>query len=289
MDVPEKSYIFCLFGFILLFNGVLTMPNLIHSKDVEQPEAPGVVVAKPNLIQSKDLVQDRTVSNLKYPINYQVYFNQATEKNFTGFRSVFQWTIGKTFNKNGIHNAMEFVVDDSLNGSSQVFGQVGIYSKGSEIGVQLSLGTVWIGFSIYSNQTVISNAIYFLDVEINDNTLTGYISGPQRDLTHINDTNLTRHQLGKITWINKLTNLSLDNYFVANSYESCDLVSDISTFNYLPKLYNKAKSQKVDLRYSVLYNSRMCGPTNTLAMTNWDTVLYISRPTPVFNATSSFQ
>ncbi|XP_034474440.1 uncharacterized protein LOC117781733 [Drosophila innubila] len=285
MGVSQRSSFLYLFGFFLLFNGVFAKPSLIQPKDVAQDQGTSVVFANPSLIHSKDLVQDRTISNLNYPINYQVDFYPTAEKNFTGFRSVFQWTIGKTFNKYGIHNAMEFSVNDSLN--SQLFGQIGIYSNGSKIGVQLSLITPKVKFTINSSTKVISNAIYFLDVEINNNTLSGYISGPQSSLSRINDPKLPRNEIGTIYGLNKLSNLKLVNYFVANLYEKCDLTNEITTYNYIPQLYNKEKRLNAVYYSSSIYNLRICGPINTLAMTDWNAVVYISRPTLVLNGTSS--
>ncbi|KAM8717942.1 hypothetical protein ACLKA7_004617 [Drosophila subpalustris] len=299
MVLSQKSYFLCLFGFFLLINGVFTMPNFIYSKNLEQDEATGVVVAKPNLIHSEDLVQERATRDSKYPQNYQV--NLVKFSGYTGFRSVFQWTVGKTVNNTGIHNAMKFSVNDLVN--NQLSGDIGIYSNGSQIGVHLSMDSASnssagpsfqcsnnFPFSpgsqacFNSNYSLTPNAIYFLDVEIRDKTISGYISQPQSNLTNISKTNLPRFLIGEIRWFNSLANLSPDNYWFANSYSSCAQSNEISAFNYLPELYNKLKRQKGDFVSSML--NVMCGPLNSLAMTDWTTVVYISRPSPVINGTS---
>ncbi|KAM8717943.1 hypothetical protein ACLKA7_004618 [Drosophila subpalustris] len=306
MVLSQKSYFLCLFGFFLLFNGVFTMPNFIYSKNLGQDEAPGVVVAKPNLIHSEDLVQERATRDSKYPQNYQV--NLVKFSGYTGFRSVFQWTVGQTVNNTGMHNAMKFSVNDLVNANTQLSGDIGIYSNGSQIGVHLSMDSASSSsagpsfqcsnnfpFSpgsqacFNSNYSLIPNAIYFLDVEIRDKTISGYISQPQSNLTNISKTNLPRFLIGEIRWFNSLANLSPDNYWFANSYSSCGQSNEISAFNYLPELYNKLKRQKGDFSGSVEFVYNMCGPLNSLAVTDWTTVVYISRPSPVIGGKSSIK
>jgi len=293
-----------LFGFFLLFNGVPAIPSLIHTNNLEQDETHGVIIAKPNLIQSKNFVQEQATGDSKYPEHYRVRLVQFP--GYTGFRSVFQWTIGKTVNNYGLQNAMKFSANELINANKQISGDIGIYSNGSQIGVHLSLKEGASNSSagktfkcsnnfpfipgshacFNSNYTLIPNAIYFLDVEIRNRTISGYISQPQTNLTNINNTKLPRILIGEITWFNMLKNLIPDYYWVASSYKSCGLSNEITTFNYLPELYNATKRQKGDLDSSVFIN--FCGPLNSLGMTDWTTVVYISRPTPVINGTSTF-
>jgi len=222
---------------------------------------------------------------------------------FTGFRSVFQWTVGKSINNTnyGIENAMRFTANDSI--SKQIVGNIGLYSNGSQIGVQLSLDTVQgspnptfncsknFPFNnktracFNSSYSLISNAIYYLDVEIRNKTISGYISQPQTNLSTITNSTLPRILIGEINWSNNLNNLNPDSYWIANSYKSCNVSSEITTYNYIPEIYNKDKRQRASYSGSILYNSRMCGPLNTLALTDWNTIVYISRPSVVINGT----
>ncbi|XP_034474438.1 uncharacterized protein LOC117781731 [Drosophila innubila] len=302
MGVSKGSSVLYLFGFFLLFNGVFAIPSLIRFNNLEQDEGTGVFIANPNLIQPKDFVQERATGDSKYPELYRV--NLRKFAGYTGFRSVFQWSIGKTVNNYGIQNAMKFSANELNNANKQISGDIGIYSNGSQIGVHLSLKEGASSSSagktfkcsnnfpfipgshacFNSNYTLIPKAIYFLDIEIRDRTISGYISQPQTNLTNISNPNLPRILIGEIKWFNSLRNLSPDTYWIANSYKSCGLSSEITAYNYLPELYNNLKRQKAVIASTNLYPG--CGALNSLAMTDWTNVVYISRPTPVINGTN---
>jgi len=120
MATSQKLRIFYIFGFFLLFNGVISEENFIR------PEAQ---------IQRRNGIP-------YYPKHFQTYVKDPSEKNFTGFRSAFQWSIGKTIDNNGIHNAMLFKVKDLATQKVNFDGQIGIYSHGSQIGIHLSFESV---------------------------------------------------------------------------------------------------------------------------------------------------
>jgi len=316
MAASQVSWFLYLFGFFLLFSGVLSSPkdkastivvqnpNLIRSTDVEQKQDSRIIHVSPNANHPTDLELERAAGISKYTENFRVNFVKVA--GFTGFRSVFQWKIGKAVDNTnyGIHNAMAFSVNDSSNGNVQLLGQIGIYSNGSQIGVHLSLDSVASStpgssfkcsndFPFYngshacfnSNYNLISNAIYYLDVEISDKTIRGYISQPQTNFSNISNPSLPRYLIGEIKWFNKLASLSPDSYWIGDSYKSCNLASDITTFNYIPEIYSNMKRQKATEWYSVYLLYLMCSPLNNLALQSWGSYVYISRPSPIINGT----
>jgi len=207
MATSQKLNIFYIFGFFLLFN----------------------------LIRSEELIQERAGSSV-YPLHFKTYIKSYfPDNNFTGFRSAFQWTIGKEIDNYGIHNAMEFNVKDLATQNTTFRGQIGIVSFGSEISIHLSFDSVASAvpgpsfncsnnFLFYRDihacynykYSLISSAIYFLDVEIRGKTVRGYISHPQRDFTDMDDPYLPRHLIGELQSPKELTNLMPDNYWIAN-------------------------------------------------------------------------
>ncbi|KAH8293191.1 hypothetical protein KR044_011294 [Drosophila immigrans] len=219
--------------------------------------------------------------------------------NSTGIRSVFQWSIGKASSGGGIHNALDFTIDDAVN-SQTLNGQIGIYNNGSQFGVHLSLDSVesstpGTNFTcsnnftfingnhacFNSNYTFLSNAIYYLDVEIDAKTVRGYISAPQRNSTDINNTKLERTLIGEINWKNGLKHINPMSYWVSNSYgDSCKNLSEISAFTYPPVIYTSLIRTKTSFYSSYITNSTNCGPQNVFAMTSFSpaVTIYISRP-----------
>ncbi|KAH8398498.1 hypothetical protein KR215_007581 [Drosophila sulfurigaster] len=223
----------------------------------------------------------------------------SAESNFNGIRSVFQWTIGDISSIGGIHNALDFSVNDSVT-LQTLNGHIGIYSNDSRTGIHLSFDSVDSSSpgpnftcsdnftlingkqSCYNfNYTLTSNAIYYLDVEINNRTLRGYISEPQRNRTTIDDTKVQRSLIGEMNWRNELKDLRPLSYWGALSYgDSCKNLSDISTFNYDPVSYTNSSRSLISFASSTITNTTNCGPQNVLALTAWypDAAIYISRP-----------
>ncbi|KAH8398492.1 hypothetical protein KR215_007567, partial [Drosophila sulfurigaster] len=223
---------------------------------------------------------------------------------FTGFRSAFQWTIGKSVSSNqGIQNSMKFTIEDATNATVQLSGEIGFNSKGSQIGVLLSMdelesNSTGFSFSCFngfnfsadnnacfqSNFSMISNAIYFLDVEIREKTIRGYISIPVDDLTDLDDPYLPRYLIGEIKYSNALKTIYPQAYWIGNYYgTSCSNSSDITTSNYQPQSYNKAKRSN---RYLISsYYNVWCDLENTIIETDWinSVAVFISRPTIQIN------
>ncbi|XP_062139878.1 uncharacterized protein LOC133848362 [Drosophila sulfurigaster albostrigata] len=241
---------------------------------------------------SKDLFELQTSISVDqgpnfqgYNENFRVIIQEIPNSNFTGIRSVFQWRVGKTLNDGGINNIMMFYINDTENASTFLLGRIGIYSSGSQIGVHFTMD--WPlnyppfncsnNFSVSSdnlacfnaNYTLITNAIYFLDVEISDSIISGYISDPQDDLTNINDLNTPRNLIAEIKWLTNLGNLRPQAYSVENNYgSSCGNTSEITTFNYVPISYNN--QERVINTYNSMYTvtNYICGLENTIAITD---------------------
>ncbi|KAH8378240.1 hypothetical protein KR093_010322, partial [Drosophila rubida] len=217
---------------------------------------------------------------------------------FSGMRSVFQWTIGNLSKIGGVHNAMDFSINDSAN--LEIGGQIGLFSNGSQIGVHLALdsvvnSTAGTNFTCSNNfalingnhacfsynYTLISNAVYYLDVEIQNRSVRGYISTPQSNRSDIYNTNLKRTLIGEINWKNELMYLSPQSYWVANYYgDSCKNLSAISTFNFVPVSYNNVIKKMRSFYSSNLFDTTLCGPQNLIGLTNFahNVTMSISRP-----------
>ncbi|KAH8398491.1 hypothetical protein KR215_007568 [Drosophila sulfurigaster] len=223
----------------------------------------------------------------------------SAESNYTGIRSVFQWTIGDISSIEGIHNALDFSVSDT-DTLQTLNGHIGIYSIDSQTGIHLSFDAVDSSspgpnficsdtFTLINgkqtcynlNYILTSNAIYYLDVEINNKTLRGYISEPQRNRTTIDDTTVERSLIGEMNWRNELKDLRPLSYWCALSYGySCKNLSDISTFNYAPVSYTNSSRTLTSFASSTITTTTTCGPQNVIALTSWskDAAIYISRP-----------
>ncbi|KAH8293194.1 hypothetical protein KR044_011293, partial [Drosophila immigrans] len=239
-----------------------------------------------------------------YIENYRLYVKEIPSENFTGFRSAFQWRVEKSPDDSGINNVALFVIN-STGLHNYLRGQIGIYSSGSQVGVQLSMNwpanfgpiTCSNNFSVSrdrfmcfnSNYTLVSNAIYYLDVEIRNMTILGYISDPQNDLTGIKDSSVPRKLIGEIEWVDDLVGLRSQAYLIENNYgSSCDNTSEITTFNYAPVSYNAQERISNTYFASSIIISNMCDPANTIAITDWNENIgiFISRPSAQVNNTN---
>ncbi|KAH8377265.1 hypothetical protein KR093_004570, partial [Drosophila rubida] len=230
-----------------------------------------------------------------YLENFRLIINGIVDKNFTGFRSAFQWSVGPTLKDGGISDIMLFTIYP-LDNSTTLFGEFGIYSNGSQLGVYLTMNwpSTFPSFScsnnfsssntsvtcFNANYTLVSNAIYFLDVEIANDTINGYISEPQDDPTAIGNSSLPRNLIAEVKWSSGLKSIIPQAYSVSNNHGSCSNTSEITTFNYAPESYNNL--ERITNTYNSMYTvlNYMCAPENTIAITDWKEKIgiYISKP-----------
>ncbi|XP_037710799.1 uncharacterized protein LOC119547842 [Drosophila subpulchrella] len=229
------------------------------------------------------------LGNARAIIEYQ-------ETGFIGIRSIFQWMTSPNPRNDGVYNFLQFYTTESS-------GYIGLqnYDKSSKYTVLFSVwdatsaspgdnfecstfGGEGIGYKCF-NYTfpLISNAIYFLDVQIEGSTFRGYISEPQENLDSVTSNQVTRHLIGEITTPHeKLTNLIPFGYYNENyrDKDTCREAFELVTVNQAPHQYTKYGHANTKFTEAYLYNSE-CEVENILVALTADkkSTIYFTRPT----------
>lgn len=218
------------------------------------------------------------------------------DKGFIGIRGIFQWMTSPNPRNDGVYNFMQFFADESS-------GYIGIqnYDKSSKFTVLFSIwdasdafpgddfacetfGGEGVGYKCYNSTfPLISNAIYYLDVEIEGSTFRGYISDPQENLDSVTSTQVNRHLIGEIiTPHEKLTNLIPFGYYNENyrDKDTCREAFELVTVNQAPHQYTKYGHANTKFTEAYLYNSE-CEVENILVALTADkkSTIYFTRPT----------
>ncbi|KAH8240843.1 hypothetical protein KR026_005988 [Drosophila bipectinata] len=229
------------------------------------------------------------LGNARTIINYQA-------RGFNGSRNIFQWMTSPNDRNDGVYNFLQFYADESN-------GYMGIqnYEKSSKFTVLFSVwdadsavagdgfecstfGGEGIGYKCFNGTfPLISNAIYFLDVEIEGSVFRGYISDPQEDLSHATDYDLERHLIGEITTPHEaLHNLIPFGYYNENyrDKDTCREAFELVTVNQAPHQYADDGHAGTTFEKTYLYNS-ICESWNILTAITEDkkTSIYFTRPT----------
>uniref|UniRef100_A0A6P4FSJ9 Uncharacterized protein LOC108052694 n=1 Tax=Drosophila rhopaloa TaxID=1041015 RepID=A0A6P4FSJ9_DRORH len=229
------------------------------------------------------------LGNARTEIQYQ-------ERGFIGVRSIFQWMTSPNQRNDGVYNFLQFYTAESS-------GYIGLqnYEKSSKYTVLFSVwdatsarpgdnfecstfGGEGIGYKCFNGTLpLISNAIYFLDVQIEGSTFKGYISEPQENLDSVTSNEVTRHLIGEITTPHEqLTNLIPFGYYNENyrDKDTCREAFELVTVNQAPHQYTKHGHANTKFTDAYLYNSE-CESENILVALTADkkTSIYFTRPT----------
>ncbi|XP_017003999.2 uncharacterized protein [Drosophila takahashii] len=229
------------------------------------------------------------LGNARTIIEYQEY-------GFIGIRSIFQWMTSPNPRNDGVYNFLQFYTSESS-------GYIGLqnYDKSSKYTVLFSVwdasnatsgdnfecstfGGEGIGYKCFNSTfPLISNAIYFLDVQIEGSTFRGYISEPQENLDSVTSNQVTRHLIGEITTPHaKLSNLIPFGYYNENyrDKDACREAFELVTVNQAPHQYTKHGHANTKFTEAYLYNSE-CEVENILVALTADkkSTIYFTRPT----------
>ncbi|KAH8276688.1 hypothetical protein KR018_004702 [Drosophila ironensis] len=229
------------------------------------------------------------LGNARTIINYQ-------SKGFMGMRAIFQWMTSPNPRNDGVYNFLQFYTDESS-------GYIGLqnYDKSSKYTVLFSVwdasgalpgdtfecstfGGEGIGYKCFNDTfPLISNAIYYLDVEIDGSNFLGYISDPQEDLKHVTSYDLPRHLIGNITTPHEtLNNLIPFGYYNENyrDKDTCREAFELVTVNQAPHQYTPYGHASTSFEKAYLYSSQ-CEVQNILVALTEDkkSTIYFTRPT----------
>ncbi|XP_017056807.1 uncharacterized protein LOC108098427 [Drosophila ficusphila] len=221
---------------------------------------------------------------------------QYQDHGFIGVRSIFQWMTSPNPRNDGVYNFLQFYTSESS-------GYIGLqnYEKSSKYTVLFSVwdasgavpgdnfecstfGGEGIGYKCFNGTfPLISNAIYFLDVQIEGSKFRGYISEPQENLDSVTSDQVTRHLIGEITTPHKeLTNLIPFGYYNENyrDKDRCSEAFELVTVNQAPHQYTLHGHANTKFTEAYLYNSE-CEVENILVALTADkkSTIYFTRPT----------
>ncbi|KAH8413222.1 hypothetical protein KR009_008932 [Drosophila setifemur] len=221
---------------------------------------------------------------------------QYRDEGFSGVRSVFQWMTSANPRNDGVYNFLQFFTTESS-------GYMGLqnYDKSSKYVVLFSVwdasdavsgngfacstfGGEGIGYKCFNyDYPLISNAIYYLDVEIEGSNFLGYISDPQEDLESMSRPDLPRHLIGNITTPHaSLSNLIPFGYYNENfkDKDTCKEAFELVTVNQAPYQYTDNGYSTTHFTDAYLYNSE-CEVENILVALTKDkkSTIYFTRPT----------
>ncbi|XP_001356024.3 uncharacterized protein [Drosophila pseudoobscura] len=277
---PPKPHLFCL----LVLAVSLTRALGAHPSPEEAQEDMARFM---RVLRHSSRFND-VLGNSKALINYQDY-------GFSGIRGIFQWMAGEDKRNDGIYNFLQFFSD-------QAGGYIGLqnYDKSSKYTVLFSVwdatgaepgqnfdcstfGGEGIGYKCFDYDfDLISNAIYYLDVEIDGPSIRGYISEPQEDLVGATNPQVPRQLIGNITWPGKQSNLIPFAYYNENyrDKDSCKRAFELVTVNQAPRQYTARGQAATSFSEAYLYSSQ-CEVENILVALTADkqSTIYFTRPT----------
>ncbi|KAH8341458.1 hypothetical protein KR059_007875 [Drosophila kikkawai] len=285
MVVPTKYTLFYLVAFAFCLAKVQAAHPTLEEAEDDMARFMEI------LHQEQDLKSTRfndILGNARTIIQYQ-------DTGFIGIRSIFQWMTSPNPRNDGVYNFMQFYTSESS-------GYIGLqnWDKSSKFTVLFSIwdatsakpganfdcstfGGEGIGYKCF-NYTfpLISNAIYYLDVEIDGSDFRGYISEPQEDLDSVTSDQVTRHLIGQITTPHNNTNLIPFGYYNENyrDKDTCLEAFELVTVNQAPHQYTKYGHASTSFTEAYLYNS-VCESQNILVAITADkqSTIYFTRPT----------
>nr|XP_016931083.1 uncharacterized protein LOC108010682 [Drosophila suzukii] len=287
MAVSTKFALVFLAGWAFFLAGILAIKPT--RQEAEENMSRFMSVLRQEQLSAGSSRFNDVLGNARAIIEYQ-------ETGFIGIRSIFQWMTSPNPRNDGVYNFLQFYTTESS-------GYIGLqnYDKSSKY---TALFSVWdatgaspgdnfecstfggegIGYKCF-NYTfpLISNAIYFLDVQIEGSTFRGYISEPQENLDSVTSNQVTRHLIGEITTPHeKLTNLIPFGYYNENyrDKDTCREAFELVTVNQAPHQYTKYGHANTKFTEAYLYNSE-CEVENILVALTADkkSTIYFTRPT----------
>ncbi|XP_016956433.1 uncharacterized protein LOC108028925 [Drosophila biarmipes] len=287
MAVSTKLALVSLVFWVFLLVGVLAIKPT--RQEAEENMSRFMSVLRQEQLSAGSPRFNDVLGNARTIIEYQ-------ESGFIGVRSIFQWMTSPNPRNDGVYNFLQFYTTESS-------GYIGLqnYDKSSKYTVLFSVwdatsaspgdnfecstfGGEGIGYKCF-NYTfpLISNAIYFLDVQIEGSTFRGYISEPQENLDSVTSNQVTRHLIGEITTPHeKLTNLIPFGYYNENyrDKDTCREAFELVTVNQAPHQYTHYGHANTKFTEAYLYNSE-CEVENILVALTADkkSTIYFTRPT----------